>query len=168
MTLTHLGDFDPELFVPLHNLLEQIEIPRSAKNNRKNFGIHRNACFGIVKNRITKNVGDSAFTKKHPEIWEEIKKIGTLFSGFTFTSVHLNKNVVCGEHRDKHNIGTSVIVAFGDYEGCRLLTEHGDDVDTNCHAILFDGRNTTHWNSPLISGTKYSLVFYTHDAAAQL
>jgi hypothetical protein len=165
--LTHLGDIDPEEFVPLHNMLECINIPLVDSKNRKGFERHRNSCHGIVKDRITKKVGLSSASRHYPEIWSELQRIGKLFEpcGFTFTSVHLNKNVTCGAHRDKHNVGLSVIVAFGDYEGCRLLTEQGDDVDTNCHAILFDGKHTTHWNSPLESGTKYSLVFYTHEAA---
>jgi len=168
-SLIEVNNLDPELFVPLHNMLEMITIPLSSKNNRKGFGVHRNACFGLVKDRRTRNIGMSVITKKYPEIWEELQKIGTLFLplGFTFSSVHLNHNVSCGPHRDKHNVGYSVIVAFGDYEGGHLLTEHGHDINTNCNAVLFDGKATTHWNSPLTSGNKYSLVFYTHECAYQ-
>jgi len=168
--LINLGEIDPAEFFHLHNMLETTTIPLQVANNRKGFDIHRCACLGLVKNRINRKTGLSAFSRKHPHIWAEVKRIGELFSpvGFTFTSVHLNKNVQCGAHRDKHNVGLSVIVAFGDYEGGRLLTEHGDDIDTNCNAIIFDGKHTTHWNSPILSGTKYSLVFYTHECAEEV
>jgi hypothetical protein len=167
MKLINLGEINPEEFFLLHNMLEMVSIPLNKKDNRKGFDEHRCACLGIVRSRKSGKIGLSAFSRKYPEIWTELKRIGKLFepSGFTFTSVHLNKNVSCGQHRDKHNIGLSVIVAFGDYEGGRLLTEDGDDINTNCNAILFDGKNTTHWNSPLVAGTKYSLVFYTHECA---
>jgi len=170
MTVLDLGDVDPESFFTLYNMLECIPIRIHPDTNRVGFGKHRNACFGLVKSRQTKKVGLSAYSRAYPEIWQELKRVGSIFPNFTFTSVHLNKNVVCGKHRDKGNVGNSIIVSFGDYTGGDLYAEDGEHgeanlYNTNCRAVLFNGKAIPHWTTDITSGTKYSLVFYTHECA---
>jgi hypothetical protein len=161
--VTDLGEIDPECFFKLYNYLENINIKLQKETDRVGFGKHRCAPFGFVKKREGSHIGISAYTVKYPEIWDEIKTIGRIFHPFKFTSVHLNKDVVCGRHRDKGNTGDSIIVSFGDYEGGNLYTEHGEVYNTNCRAVKFNGREITHWTDEITNGTKYSLVFYTHE-----
>jgi len=78
---------------------------------------------------------------------------------FEFTSIHVVKNLICPAHRDKHNVGDSVIVAFGEYTGCHLVVER-ISYDTNCQPIMFNGSELLHWNTPDLVGTKYSIIFY--------
>ena len=168
MTTIDLGELDPALFSDLYGMFEDIYIPLSAENNRVGFGRHRNIVFGITKPRGGRFARPSAATVRFPHIWDELCRIGRVFepTGFSFTSVHVNKNVVCGPHRDKGNVGNSVIVSFGDYEGGLFHTKDLS-LSTNCRAILLDGRATEHWTDEILSGTKYSLVFYTHQCALQ-
>ena len=156
-----LPEIDPAEFAPLHDMLEMIQIPKSKNENRKGFGKSRSVVFGIRKARRGGQIGISTFSKKYPKIWDEIQRIGNLFP-CEYTSVYLNKDVVCDWHRDCGNVGDTWIVSFGDYEGCNLEVESFGEVDTNCRPIRFDGKVLRHRTTPLISGTKYSLVFYRH------
>lgn len=152
---------DPEEFYNLYDMLEQICIPTSKNENRKGFGKARSMAFGMTKRRVGGEVGLSVNTIKYPWIWNEIQRIGELFP-CKYTSVYLNKNVECDWHLDRGNVGDVCIVSFGDYEGCNLEIEGYGEVNTNCNVVRFDGSVLKHRTTPLISGTKYSLVFYCH------
>jgi hypothetical protein len=68
--------------------------------------------------------------------------------------------VVCPRHKDANNVGRSLLVSFGAYEGCGLVVE-GMPYDTRHTPHIFDGSALEHWNVPTLVGTKYSLVYYT-------
>lgn len=147
--LTHLSSFK----VPL----------ASNKTGRaRTFGTHRAMTLGMIKARTTRKHGLSYNSKKHPELYEALKKLGEMIVPFPFNAIHVNNNVVCSRHLDPYNIGNSVIVSIGDYEGCELEIEGFGVFDTNCHPLMFNGAKYYHFNKPLISGNKYSFVFYTN------
>jgi hypothetical protein len=150
---------DPsELFV-LYSMLEEITIPlKNETNGRKNFPNHRATTFGITKGRFNGKKEESWITKKYPEIYEEICRIGNLFS-FEFSSVHLNHNVTCPKHKDENNQGNSLLLSFGEYTGCNIMIEN-KKYDSNCNAIIFNGSLLEHWNTDDLVGNKYSLVFF--------
>jgi hypothetical protein len=170
MTL-HICEPIPESeFTRLHELLSKITIPKMSKNNRMNFDESRYACHGIVRQRKTGIVTLSAASRRHPEIWQEIQRIGSLLKGrdggpFIFSSVHLNNNVTAGKHTDRNNIGDSILVGFGDYEGGQICLETGETEDIRHRPVCFNGSHIIHWNTPITSGSKYSLVFYVHKSA---
>lgn len=157
-----LPEIDASEFYNLYDMLECINIPPSKYENRKGFGRSRSVTFGMRKARRGNEVGLSVFTERYPEIWYEIQRISNFFP-CKYTSVYVNKNVECEWHYDKGNVGDSYIVSFGDYEGCNLAVEGIGEVDTNCRPVRFDGKVMLHRTLPLISGTKYSLVFYCHE-----
>lgn len=146
----------------IFTLLESIKIPlNSNKTGRaRTFGDHRAMTLGFVKARISREYGLSRYTKKYPELYEAIKAFGELVCPFEFTSIHINYNVVCPKHVDPENVGNSMLVSFGDYEGCDLAIENYGVFNTNCKPIIFNGSKYPHWNTPLKSGNKYSLVFF--------
>jgi hypothetical protein len=80
-----------------------------------------------------------------------------------FTSIHCNVNVVCPPHFDPVNSKDSTIISFGNYEGILLEIEDYGTFDTFCHPLVFNGAANKHWNTPYISGKKYSLVFFYHE-----
>lgn len=151
-------------FSTLEQLLLNITVPNQKNTRFKGLQQNRFLTFGLVKKRIGRQIAPSVVTAKYPEIYAELLRIGKEICPFEFTSIHLNKNVVCPRHKDKLvNQSMSVIVSFGDYEGCTLMVEkNGVPVEYNArhHPLLFDGRNMYHWNTPLIRGDKYSLVYY--------
>jgi len=151
---------DKSEFAILEKMLNDINIPYvSSKSNRRGFGKHRRACFGLVRERYSGKINNSRFTRKYPEIYEEILRIGKLYCPFSFTSIHINKNVVCPPHKDEKNVGDSMIVSIGDYEGCKLVIE-GEVYDAKYNPIIFNGAEKEHYNTDDLVGTKYSLIYY--------
>jgi len=107
--------------------------------------------------------------------------------GFPFTSIQVNKNYAARPHVDRNNLGTSLIVGLGEYEGGSLWV-HDDtgnveavlDEDVfSCHYYKsgntyrgvelqvwnniqeFDG-NRLQFTRPF-NGERFSLVFFTCD-----
>ena len=94
-----LDRVDPDMFDRLYNMLMKTKIHQitSRKNGgtgRRLFPNHKSACLGIVKQRVGGAVTQSAFSIKHPDIHDEIWRIGEKICKFPFSSVHLNNNVV--------------------------------------------------------------------------
>ena len=158
-----LGRVDPSIFAPLFGMLNKINVPlKSAENNnsRKGFSKHRSMTFGIVKVRYSGTVGISRPSIQYPDIYAEILRIAHLVApDFKFSSIHLNKNVVCPPHKDDNNIGQSLLVSFGEYSGCELVIG-GQIYDTKNVPVIFDGSRIEHMNLPTLVETKYSLVFF--------
>ena len=154
---------DPAVFDRLYDMLNKINVPlKSAENNnsRKGFSKHRSMTFGIVKVRYSGTVGLSRPSVHYPEVYAEIRRIAhAIAPDFSYSSIHLNKNVVCPPHKDDNNVGKSMIVSFGEYAGCELVVG-GQVVDAKYRPVIFDGSKIEHRNLPTLVGTKYSLVFF--------
>lgn len=164
MTVQVLPLIDPsdDDLLNLFDLLENTNIQLcSRKQGRaRTFGTHRAITLGYVKARVSRKYGLSGQTLKNPDLYAVIKAFGEKICPFEFTSIHVNKNVVCPRHLDPKNVGKSMLVSFGDYEGCDLVIEGEGTFNTNCKPIIFDGSKSYHYNTPLTNGTKYSLVFF--------
>lgn len=160
----HLEELDPSRddIQELHALLAQTKITLcSGKLGRaKSFGTHRAMTLGICRARTTHKLGLSYMSKKYPELYKRIVEFGKTFVPFEFTTIHINHNVVCPRHLDPNNIGQSCIVALGDYTGCDLVIENVGTYDIKCKPLVFNGAKAYHYNTPLIDGDKYSLVFF--------
>jgi len=152
-------------FNVLHDMFESISFPiKEGRQSRRGFPKHRRLIMGITTGRFNNITGLSYETKKYPHIYNELLRIGSLLP-FKFTSIHVNKNVVCPRHLDSKNIGDSILISFGDYTGCNIVIEKDGtpyNYDAFCQPILFNGSILPHWNTDDLNGTKYSLVFYTH------
>lgn len=158
----YLKPIHPSELMHLYELCEEVKIPMNVgtSGRGKKFGSHRAMVMGMTKPRFSGTWGLSAGSLKHKELYEEIMRIGRMIVPFEFETIHLNHNVVCPPHIDGLNVGNSVILSIGDYEGCNLVIDGIGEFDTNCHPILFNGSQMKHWNTPLLSGNKYSFVFY--------
>lgn len=148
----------------IYAMLEDITIPLNTnKTGRaRSFGSHRAMTLGMIKGRVSKKYDISCCSKKFPELYEKILKFGKTFVPFDFTSIHVNHNVVCPRHLDPYNTGPSCIISIGDYKGCNLVVESYGEYDTNCKPLIFDGSKLYHYNTQLISGNKYSFVFFNN------
>ena len=77
------------------------------------------------------------------------------------TAVCLNKNMQCAPHKDSRNTSASHLLFLGEFTGGALVTEKGDRYEARNEWMgPFDFRNTLHWNEPILSGTKISLVAF--------
>jgi hypothetical protein len=96
---------------------------------------------------------------KDRRIYDECKN---LFPDFDFEMIIINKNTIAPPHRDKNNIGKSLIIGFGDYNYGNLLIEDNSTkiVEEHCiywSPLYFDGKNDLHWNEEFI-GNRYSII----------
>lgn len=130
-----------------------------SRTSRLGFGRHRAEQYGIIRARFQGTVGLSAASRKHPEIHDEIMRLGREICPFDFTSVQLNNNTVCPLHCDSKNVGSSLLISFGDYSGCNIVID-GTMYDARYKPIIFNGSEREHWNTDDLVGNKYSLVFY--------
>jgi hypothetical protein len=151
-------------FAAPYAMLESITIrllTEKGGTSRRGFGTHRAVTFGMVRTRSGTDVALSKASRRFPDMYEALFALGDeLAPDFDFTSVHVNKNVVCPPHKDSNNVGPSMLVSFGPYTGCEVVVE-GTQYDTRHTPHIFDGSALEHWNVPTLQGTKYSLVYYT-------
>jgi hypothetical protein len=163
----YLSKINPSLDIIQEILcyLENIKVPlvKNKTGRARTFGIHRAMTLGFIQARVTRKYQLSLYSKKYPELYKAIKKLGEMICPFEFDAIQVNNNVVCPRHLDPFNVGNSVIISIGDYEGCELEIEGFGLFDTNCHPLVFNGSKYYHFNHPLISGNKYSFVFFTNN-----
>jgi hypothetical protein len=156
-------------YLELYDELEKIRIPYTTvggSGHRHGFPRHQKMTFGLVRPRKMSGLHLSAASKRYPHIYTLLREIGDAICPFNYSSIHINRNVVCPPHYDSSNVSESCIVSFGDYEGGELVIE--DPQTGECHTcdtlynpVIFNGAKEKHWNNPILAGTKYSLVFYT-------
>lgn len=161
-SVTLLPKIDDKLIDSLYYELQQITIKKLGISNvRLNFkATNRSVVFGVSKGRFSGVVGPSAASKKYPQIWELIQKIGKeLPTNFEYNSVFVNHNVICPEHKDSNNVGKSILLSFGDYLGAEIVID-GTKYDANRQPVLFNGSLLPHYNTNDLVGNKYSLVFF--------
>jgi len=154
---TRLGLFDK-----LYEMLNKINFPYKTNDNnngRLGFPRYRGAVFGITKGRYSGKIDLSQMSKKYPEIYEEIMRIGKEICPFEFETIQLNHNLTCPKHKDKNNISPSVLVSFGEYTGSNIVVEE-KIYDAKNTPIMFNGSLLEHYNTPDLEGNKYSLVFF--------
>jgi hypothetical protein len=150
-------------FDKLYNMLDNTNlVQRKGKNNRLDFPVYKGAIFGMVRPRFKYKGYDelSLDSKTKPLIYNEIWRIGRIICPFEFTSVQVNKNLVCPKHKDKNNRGMSLLVSFGEYTGCNIVID-GKKYDAKHRPIVFNGSLLEHYNTEDLQGTKYSLVYFS-------
>ncbi len=104
-------------------------------------------------------------TYKKNVLYELAKKyIKENVPDFKYTTMCLNKNLVCQPHKDGYNEGNSYIVGIGDYDGGNLYIKPDGEKEIKHNIrynfLEFNGRNT-HWNDDIKKGDKYSIVYFT-------
>jgi len=171
---TKLSEDDKNNLKEIYDALQKINIPtvftnigviprrhhslRTGTTNQRNA---RQTSFGLTTYRGEKQ--ESHNTKKHPHILPLFKKFIDLhYPNFNFSTVYVNKNIICQKHKDKKNSGESLLIGFGDYtEGSTVLHINGEESKFNIQesSIIFDGSKIIHSSEPF-KGTRYSLVFF--------
>ena len=174
---TILGDIDTDDITKLLEILKTIIIPVNTYNpnpNRnmgrsKSFGTHRGCVLGHIKKRGEKATDPlqlSRCSQRFPIHYNTLVEISQkYFPGLQYSAIQVNQNVVCPIHTDPKNTGVSVMVTIGDYEGCNLVVikeQEETEYITKNKIFLFDGSVYPHYNTPLISGIKYSFVYFSH------
>jgi hypothetical protein len=173
-----LYEFDKK---ELLKLLQNIRIPPIVKNRvdlsgnilipeRENIigPIGRTCNFGLVRSR---RVGYC--NSRHSIKWQEIHKAIFRFgnhvcpAGMDVTSITLNYGVKAKKHVDSFNVGDSIIVGIGDYQGGALrVYDGGKDAETykafdiQDKPLMFNGAKYAHETEDF-TGERYTIIYYS-------
>lgn len=101
--------------------------------------------------------------KKHNKITELATKfIKEYDPDFKYTSIQFSKCMRTPIHRDRNNVGESVIVGLGDYKGGTLDVYDGDimsSIDVHHKPYKFNGSTTYHKTGDF-EGMRYTITFF--------
>jgi hypothetical protein len=165
----------------LLELLSKITIPKIIKNRldasgnikvaeRENIigAIGRTCNFGLVRSR---RVGYT--TSRHSQKWKDLNLAIFQFGnhvcppGMDITSITLNYGVKAKKHVDSFNVGESVIVGIGNYEGGKLrVYDGGRDsevytaFDIKDQPLMFNGAKLAHETEDF-TGDRYTIIYYS-------
>jgi hypothetical protein len=144
------------------DILEELE-SRPLPNNRyrKHVGEGRSQTFGVVHRRNL--LPDySRLCWLRPKLYKHLIDFADKHVDISYNAITVNQNYKSIPHYDKHNLGNSYLVAFGDFTDGDLKI-HGGDLSGN-HNIRYNPikadfskflHSTDDW-----TGNRYSLVFY--------
>jgi hypothetical protein len=162
--VTYLPKLNPGTLQDVEDELKKIKL--RINYSRANSGVGRTQVFGMI-NKRGKGVGPAANNDRYPELYKQLMSFGEKNIPIQFDGIQLNNNYESTMHVDRNNVGESVIVSFGNYEGGELVIE-GKVYDTRYQPILFEGSKYRHWNQKILSGDKYSLVFFKNNKVQAL
>ena len=142
------------------NHLKNVNIP--INKYRKGVGIGRSQCFGMVRKRsLAPDLSRCSWLD--PKLHGLLIKFGIANVPIPYTSIQVNVNYMCEEHKDKHNVGDSYIIGLGEYQdGALYIDTSGNkiDYDIRYKPLLFDGSKNLHGTRPF-SGNRITLVYHT-------
>jgi len=117
-----------------------------------------------VPSKEWEGVYETKLKTEYPEfdlVLREFQKL--YFKDFTYNQVIINRNYQCLPHKDKKNVGESIILGLGNYEGGALCVQNEDEQVFQLNLLhrlaKFDASKFTHFVIPF-DGERYTLVFY--------
>lgn len=139
--------------------------PLELNRYRTKAGDGRSQAFGIVgKRSMAPDYSRQCW--KRPKLYKLLLDFAKEYVKIPFTSITVNDNFKAAAHRDKNNVGVSLLVAFGDFQGGEIQLLEGDmkgDYDIRHKALVHDFSKTLHCVKEYI-GSRYSLVFYQYES----
>lgn len=142
-------------------LLENTQWPRSHRDIDVNNKSPRGFCYGTYNRPFHGYITRGTDTILYQTCKHLIEKY---YPDFQFTTIQFNKNIQCKRHRDGRNVGTSVILSVGNYDGGLLVVEADSgliEVDTRNRLTEFNGSKHYHYNTEF-TGNRYSVIFFNH------
>jgi hypothetical protein len=133
-------------------------IPGTTTRPKQSTGYGRSVGFGFIRKRRYPPA-PSKMNKKWPQLWALLKELGATI-GMEYDGVQVNVDCVCGPHKDKTNVGNSYLISGGNYTGGELIVEE-QVLDCRYAPLIFNGSELLHWNKPILSGFKWTLVYFS-------
>jgi len=143
-------------------IIEELERrPLSVNKYRVKTGEGRSQAFGIVGRRnLPPDYSRQCW--KRPELYKMFLDFAEKYVDISYNAITINQNYKTLPHKDKHNIGDSYLVSFGDFLGGDLII-HNDDileyVNIKHKPMKADFSKILH-STDSFEGNRYSLVFY--------
>lgn len=145
--------------------LDEVQFPNST--SRKNVSDKPVQAFALgyvpyrgIAYARGKPFGESKFNLKFDRLYATLNAFMKWLSPeFKYTTIQINKNVKCKPHTDRYNVGSSVLLAVGNFTGGELVIE-GEKYKVKNKPILFNGKEP-HWTTAF-RGKRYSIIFFKH------
>jgi hypothetical protein len=136
--------------------------------------VARGVAYGFGNNR--RGFDYYVKNKNNPEVYKALVAFGEAIvpKGWDFQTIQLNHNAKAKKHRDKNNVGKSVIIGIGDYNGgeLRVWDEKDDkhkDYNIKDRPTMFNGALLSHETQPFSNPTeyepgkgRYTIVYFRH------
>lgn len=117
--------------------------------------------FGTVFDRRNQKYKTSARESKNPRLVDLVRRLVELeVPDFKYTTITVNKNVVTNPHKDKYNVGPTLLLGLGNFRGGDLVVG-GNPFKISCHRWLYFWGKDEHYNTALTYGTKYTITLFT-------
>lgn len=122
---------------------------------------------GKVRAYHTKIMVNSTHNKKYQNLLNLLTEAVKNFDpNFIFTTIQINKNVLTPPHKDKNNVGLSLALSVGDFQGGGIEQFNEDGTSTlldthNC--FQYQDGSLLHRTLPYL-GERYALIFFFHQA----
>ena len=159
----------------LIELLDDVKFGKNTENTYNKMGDEaKSILLGRVFCRMSKHNPElekfplTKQTIKNPELFNRLKEIIKIVNpDFVYNGITINKNCVAKPHKDSNNLGNGMIVGVGDYTGGDLcvLDEKNKTIyqhNIKYNFLEFNGGIHLHWNTPLLSGTKYTIIWFNN------
>ncbi len=141
-----------------HNVFNQIHWKKNYNRKKVVDTYCYSMTFGYV-NRPYHGYVQAKSNTDYPMVHQYLKDyIKSIDPNFKYNSITLNKNILCKPHKDRGNIGNSLIIGCGNYTGGNLVV---DDIeyDIKGKPLIFDGSNQIHYNKDF-KGDRYTVIYY--------
>lgn len=137
--------------------------PLAINKYRKSVGEGQSQAFGVVGRRnLAPDYSRLCWTR--PKLYMHLLDFADKYVDISYNAITVNQNYKSNPHRDKHNIGDSYLVSFGDFTNGNLLIHEGDlsgNHDIRHKPIVADFSKLLHSTDDW-SGIRFSLVFYQY------
>lgn len=148
-------------------LVEEIRRqPLELNRYRKKSGSGRSVAFGVVSKR-SMPPDYSRQCWRRPYLYKLLLDFAEKHVTIPWNAITVNQNYQSLPHYDRHNVGDSYLVAFGEYQGGCLRIHEGDKEgiwDIRHKPIIHNFSQALHSVESFI-GERYSLVFYQYQDA---
>lgn len=127
---------------------------------------------GEGEREFDKEVGlyKTVLMKENPDLIDMFREYANYhFPDFKWTEITINRmpeGTSINMHKDKKNVGESILLAFGDYKGGLTYVKENDRhykmYDARDGIVKFNGAEIRHGVTTVCEGTRFSLVFYNN------
>ena len=152
-----------ELYKEIEETIKTMKIPNARRKNISDTPT-QTITLGLVHKQFTTEKGWSKPTHENLYLFDLLNKLAeSINPDHVFSTITINRNVLCKPHKDAKNNGTTMIVGLGDYTGGELVIE-GVKHDIHYKPMYFNGFLHEHYNETW-SGNRYTLMFYSYKGA---
>ena len=164
------SDAERILMTKIESMLQEMKWP--SRVTRKNIGSDLNrrafALGKVYRYDRPRELVVSRFNRVYPELYSALTRLMRLHAPtFRFNSIQLNANVHTEPHYDTNNCGASYAIGLGRFIGGGLVLypdgrpSHGVRLRNKHRWVHFNGATTLHGSIPVMSGTRYAIIFFT-------